>query len=153
MESQPTVDKIVKELGGCGRMQMLLAVAGHALKLPVVFSMFLTFFSVADPSWRCAEPVHESPWNSHNYTENYSNALGYYKSSIPESALQVYNVSNVGYHTSLTFSENATSGNKMNIMSFSGLKSCTNQNGSRCKSFVFDSDLHTIVSEVWDRRL
>ncbi|WAR00506.1 OCTL-like protein [Mya arenaria] len=126
------VDSIIEGLGGCGRFQKAVGLASHAIKVPIVFTMYMTFFSVAVPTWHCAD-------NDGGYVG--VNANGVSKD------VDVTVISN--WNSSLDYPKTFVNSSWNDSSSYNPFKSCTNHLNQQCSEFVFDDNFQTIVSE-WD---
>lgn len=50
-------DKIIEEMGGCGRFQIMINVLSHAMKIVTCFSVTSMIIISATPSWWCNDEV------------------------------------------------------------------------------------------------
>ena len=48
-------DDVIRELGGCGRFQIKLALTVHLINLVIVWSLHSMIFTTAAPKWQCAD--------------------------------------------------------------------------------------------------
>ena len=66
-------DEIIKEIGGCGRFQIVLGIVMHTIKLSTVWSMFTMVFAAATPKWWCYDDVYGDVMLALNTTDGYLN--------------------------------------------------------------------------------
>ena len=77
MASTGIPEEIIKELGGCGRYQIILGFVMHAMKTSVVWSMYTMIFAAATPKWWCSDDATSDVTSGLNFSysvQNTSNA-------------------------------------------------------------------------------
>ncbi|XP_045160403.2 organic cation transporter-like protein [Mercenaria mercenaria] len=57
MEGPARPDKIIEEIGGCGRYQIRMSVVVHLIKTNVCFSILSTIIMCSTPPWRCDDRI------------------------------------------------------------------------------------------------
>lgn len=50
-------DRVIEELGGCGRFQIRMSIVVHVIKTVVCFSVFSTIIMSKTPTWSCIDDV------------------------------------------------------------------------------------------------
>ena len=126
MASHTTPDQIIKDLGGCGRYQLLISFIGHLMKVPITFSVVSTVLITVVPPWWCDDIYGENMTIYDSTISSVSNA---------DFGRGSHNASMYGI-----LSANGTSDDAY-------FKQCETPQGRTCQNFRFEGT-STLVSEV-----